>query len=286
MRIAFRLITASLFISSTAAFALPANSQLDSSGYPISKTAKAPGITVSWQDSYRNILLVPIEKGANSNQHPLTINSEKLCHLLESITVKKNKDDSSPLFPAKAQEELCGVLSEALGQATPEQDIVLHYIHPVYRGMIVDAQISSIRIFAADDQLHFVFGAMRQEFGTIRKQYDTQSDNDFTENMWHFDSNIPVVNTGSRSVSNALAGGNLNAGRVGKLLEDKKNWLVFPLAATSTTQANISAAKVEKTTTVMLPVEERLKKLQQLKDKNLISDLEYQEKRKQILDSL
>lgn len=286
MRIAFRLITAILFTCSTATFALPANSQLDSSGYPISKTAKASGITVSWQDSYRNILLVPIEKGANNNQHPLTINSEKLCHLLESITVKKNKDDAGPLFPAKAQEELCGVLSEALNQATPEQDIVLHYIHPVYRGMMVDAQISSVRIFVADDQLNFVFGAMRQEFGTIRKQFDTQGDNDFTENMWHFDAAIPVVNTGSRFISSDLAGGSLNAGRVGKLLEGKKNWLVFPLGNTPTMQANASTTKIEKASTVTMPVEERLKKLQQLKDKNLISDLEYQEKRKQILDSL
>ena len=241
--------------------------------------AAEPGQTQWKLGSFTWVKRVPAEPGAAPNAHPAQLGAEALQSLLTPVRAKDEGKDL-PLFGKDELKDLAKALSEALSLARPGEDLILLSTSKHGAGFLERATALTARLFVRDGALNLIVHDARLDF----------MDRYLVENLQ------PAFAYGSRTTASAAL---LQAPQATRLRGD---WLTLPLiVAPAPTPAPVVAAAP---TPVALPVAapepaqaardaaffeaqtQRLKALKRLRDEDLISEAEYQEKREAILKTL
>ena len=233
--------------------------------------------------SFTWVKRVPVEPGAPANAHPAALTEAAIQATLAPIQVKDGGKDV-PLFGKDDLWDLPKALSEALSLAQPGEDLILlstsKHGSGLRAGFLERATGLTARLFVRDGALNLLVHDARLDF----------MDRYLVDNMQ------PTFVYGSRMKVSAEL---LQAPQATRLRGD---WLTFPLAAPAPVAATLPAVVPVATAVPPKAAPEpappirdaaffeaqtqRLKVLKQLREENLISEAEYQEKREAILKTL
>jgi hypothetical protein len=265
-------------------------------------SAAARVVKTTYQGKYSFVRIEEREPGAPENQHPLNVAPEVLRATLAQILLKRNKPE--PVFNEEELNEIAAPLAQALAQATPTQEVSLAVTgqHSGF-GPLALRSVTTARVFQQGGQLNVILGLVRNEFeGQLRGA-----------------GYLIAFEPGQRAkpVSSGIT---LLAAQGADATVQRNDWLKFARlpAATSapvaTVPAGVSAATPAAVPAPVPPpaaaaptapaapalaapasappvmndalynkTAERLKALQRLRDDGLITEKEFQEKRKAIL---
>lgn len=251
---------------------------------------------------FTRITVLPAEGGAAPNQQPAQIPAEILRDQLSRLQFSAGGSAYAPLFGPDELNELVGPLSQALAAAGPGDDVLLLSSSRRDEGLLAAPKALTARLFVKDDRLQFIVRDARQDFfGAYRG----------TGEKPHFD-------FGLRSIASKVA---LRSSEGTNLRTD---WVALPLRSgapvaapavvlpgAAATPASVPAPAAAPAAPVAAPApapaaarppaaapttaptdddgaraERRLETLKRLRDKGLISEDEYQQKRKEILQQL
>ncbi len=128
-----------------------------------------------WESNNGYVWLVPSERDAAANDHPVTLDAADVERLLASMVAANAEgrgleaatgaDHEGPVFTRDMRERLAQPLSDALARARPNQDVIL-----TVRGFralpgssrIGNTVVSSARVFHRDDALHVMVGELNR----------------------------------------------------------------------------------------------------------------------------
>lgn len=248
----------------------------------------------SWRVAeFSEVRLVPSEPGAPANSHPVTLSTNVLRDLLNQIRISGGKDAGEPLFAREELDELVGALAEALMVAGPREDLVFNSSSRRGGGILSMPYAVTARLFVQGDKLSIIAHDSRFDF--------------FGE--YRGSNKMPEFVYGSRARSGPAAIDRAGASR------RRADWIEMPLAlaaapvapvavpaAPSTPGAAAPAAAAPAPVAVPVPPppapnrprdasffeeqEQRLAALKRLREKGLITEEEYQQKRAEILKAL
>ena len=242
--------------------------------------AAEPGQTQWKLATFTWVKRVPAEPGAPANAHPAAVTDEALAASLGAVQATVEGREL-PLF---AKDELAGLtkaLREALSLAQPGEDLILLSSHRRGGRFMEQPQGLTARLFVREGALNLIVHDARLEF----------------MDRYSADRTLPTFAYGSRL---AASGMRLQAAGATPLRGD---WLAFPLAAPGLASASVPApipavaASASPAAPAGSPADpqgaafyeaqaQRLRALKRLRDENLLSEAEYQEKRDAILKTL
>ena len=242
-----------------------------------------------WQiDEFTAVRVVPAEAGAPPNQHPAIINPGSLKAQLAGIETVLRRG-AEPLFDAAELDQLVPVLVKALAAASPTEDVQLLSTTRRGVGALPSPMAVTGRLFVQGDALQLIVHDTRLDFVMNSRMSRT----------------APRFDYGSRNRAGAdtlrVAGG------PGK----RSDWVSFPMSNLTgpgvvgvTTAAPAPVARPAATVAPVAPLppaaaplpgspaavadeaEQRLTTLKRLRDKGLITEEEYQQKRREVLQKL
>ncbi len=224
--------------------------------------------------------LVPAESGAPANAHPATFSDEALVAALGPVQTTV-EGRSVPLFAKDELKGLAKPLREALALAKAGDDLILLSTFKRGGGFMEMAVGLTARLFVADGALNLIVHDARLTF----------------MDRYSADRTLPTFAYGSRASASGAA---LEAPHATRRRAD---WLSFPLApapapvaAPAPTPAVTPVAVSPKPAAAPAAAArdeafyeaqaQRLRALKKLRDENLLSEAEYQEKRDAILKML
>jgi Short C-terminal domain len=253
--------------------------------------AKAVAKRRAWNlREFTYVRLVPRETGSSRSEHPLRIDGEALRQLLAPLRIE-SREGGEPLFATDELAELGEPLVQALASAGSDDDVLLLSSSRRAGGLLAQPLAVTARLFVQGGSLHVIAYDTRFEFF----------------NKYRGSGQQPEFTFGSRSRA--------GAGRIQSAsgTSRRADWVALPLgavAAAAVAPVTTSAPPAAVATTVApstqfpeakpLPVEpprardaafaeeieQRLIMLKRLRDKGLISEEEYQLKRKEVLQLL
>jgi len=239
--------------------------------------------------------LAPIEAGATPNQHPAQVAPEGLRQALATIKTPV-KGSNEPLFSNDELSDIVGPLTQAFALAKPSEDIV---VLSTFRsgGFIGPAMSTTARLFVEGGNLNLIVDSTRLEF--VDRYRGTGV--------------LPDLSFGSRTKAGSVK---LIAG-IGTL--KRPDWIQLPMgtmpaaepvplaapavvtprvpiavggtvapaaAAPAPQPAPAAAPQQPRTPAFFEEQEQRLATLKRLRDKGLITEEEYQQKRREVLQGL
>ncbi len=227
-----------------------------------------------------------------SNNHPLKINPQTLTTILTEIKIlpKKSEDDDvpEPLFSKSKTESLGIQLSEAFGNARPDEDIAFQVMEivPLLGKLIRKPAYTTGRMFWRNKRLQIVFGSIRR--GIAKRKLLGQDAGVI---------NPPRIGSRERVVDSdykpALFPGTRYAETKSGTV--RSDWLMIDPRETlralsdAEEQTEMRAemrTENERRATSDNSVEARLRYLKGLRERDLISEENYRYKVRQILDKL
>lgn len=243
----------------------------------------------SWTiNDFTAIRLVPRESGSPANEHPATLEAETLRQLLAPLRFAVGSN-TQPLFATDELAELLDPLREALSVAGPGDDLLLLSSSRRGGGVFQGPQAVTARLFVQGGQLQLIVNDARYEF----------------YNEYRGSGRAPQFTFGSRSQAGKVAL-RTSAGTL-----PRADWVSLPLtvpapAPAAVAPAPAAPAAVSPPAVVTRPaapaaaapalrprdpgfadeVEQRLTTLKRLRDRGLITEEEYQQKRREILQAL
>ena len=242
---------------------------------------------------FTTVELAPREPDAASNQHPAQWSADALRQRLALVHVDL-RGVSQPLFAPDELGALVVPLSQALALAKPDDDVLLLSTHRRGSGILIAPFGITARLFVQDGNLQFIVHDARLDF--VDTYIGTRVSPRFT-----FGSRVKAGNVALQSVS---------------ATSRRADWLSIPAgapaaaaalappAAASIPPASVPAAPPVAVKPASSPqaaaapvvrprdpgfaeeIEQRLLTLKRLLDKRLISEEEYQQKRKEVLQLL
>jgi hypothetical protein len=251
-----------------------------------------PGQRVWRIKEFMTVELVASEVNSPANQLPMKIDAEALRQLLTPIRVVE-QGSTQPLFSGDEIAELTAPLQQALAMAGPNDDVLLLSSARRSSAVVVAPTAITARLWVQGDSLQLIVHDANLDF------YDAYRGNRI----------VPKWNFGSRATPGTVSLQSANA------RNPRSDWLAMPLqvatAAAATSAPAVPLAPVAATPplvraapaapAVTLPaaaatppatardpeaIEQRLLLLKRLHANGLISDDEYQQKRKEILQQL
>lgn len=266
---------------------------LSTSGTSSAETGK-----IIWQSREQFVAIEKQEIGAGKGipgDHPPSISAARLRNILrEPQIVETGKNRALPIFNEPEREILVQYILEALSQSNTSEDVTFAVIgqFPVLMGLASERKVTAGRVFFEGGQLNIIFGMIHRDVKD------------------HEDRRLSPFVPGSRSRPATLAGKIVPSGQQAFALK-RADWLVFspidkdsaadmpagsgPLPAKAeefrpappeTGTAGKEGQKIAKPDKRGRTVEERLILLNELRQKQLITDEEYRTKRQAILDEL
>ena len=227
------------------------------------------------------------EAGAGANQQPATIAPETLRQLLAPVRLVVGKNNVA-LFHPEELSDLIEPLAEALSVAGPGDDLLLLSTHRRGEGILRTPTGLTARLFVQGDALNLIVNDARRDFVNA-----------------YIGSRIPPTFAfGSRTTASAVA-----LQDPGATLK-RADWVAIPLqrAAAAPVAAPAPVAVLPPAVPAAQPaaapapapapaarpaapasadeIEQRLLTLKRLRERNLISEEEYQQKRREILQAL
>lgn len=255
---------------------------------PVAVLASEPGQTQWRLANFTWLKLVPAEPGAPANAHPATLSDEALVAALGPVQASV-EGQTIPLFAKDELKGLARPLREALALAKPVDDVILLSTFKRGGGFMEMPVGLTARLFVADGALNLIVHDARLTF----------------MDRYSADRTLPTFVYGSRAAASGVA---LEAPQATRRRAD---WLSFPLApaplpaaapvsAPAPAPAVIPVAAPPKPAATAAPATapaardeafyeaqaQRLRALKKLRDENLLSEAEYQEKRDAILRTL
>lgn len=237
------------------------------------------------------VKLVPREGGSEPNEHPRAMDAQALAQQLAAITFKTDEGDK-PLFEKSELQDLLKPLTEALSVAGPGEDLLLLSTHRRGGGLMSPPLGITARLFIKGGSLNVIVHDTRSEF----------------MGRYIIESTPPTFQWGSRAKASQASL------RAEGATSRRNDWLVLPLAAApvSTPAPAPAPASAPAPTAAPVPTaasapvpaaepapakaprdeayyrerEERLRALKRLRDQNLLTEEEYQAKRKEVLKDL
>jgi len=227
------------------------------------------------------------DAAAPPNDHPAQLASEAISKALATLRISIVDEDTTTeaqrsVFTAEELRNLAPRIASGLAQAGPRQDVTFSTIgsHPRSAGGLVkDPGVNAGRVFYRDGKINVIFGELQS--GYRKRSVYGQRTEDFTprregsrtkaaENEWALAAR-PGVELHSD------AGG------------ERKDWAEIDAAAVASGTAAVSqapAAAMPTGTKSSANIEQRLKTLKELREKNLISEEAYQAKMQELLSEL
>lgn len=232
-------------------------------------------------DSY--VRLDPIEAGARANAHPYVVSADQLNRWLALVNVKGAASVGMVrLFSKEELEKIVPPLAVALSTARPNEDVT--FAVASHRGMFADLSPKSIttgRLFADADSVNLILGVVQQRLNADESDYGV---------------NAPKITAGMRAHRVDTTVWKIDPGRA-RFHGQRGDWLVFERTtspATATGRVSAPATKSSGEAGAAAPtidskerqIEERLQLLNRLKQKGVITEKEYRERRRAILEEL
>ena len=316
-----RLVLSGLLLASVAA---PAHAGWfdslfgKSSNTPAAAPAQPDSKNRTWQlHDFTTIQLVAREAGSEANQQPVAVDPEALRQQLAAIQVKV-KGDFEPLFGTSELAELLPPLTQALARATPADDIVVLSSDRRAGGLMGSPLAITARMFVQGGSLQLIVHDARQDFYDAYRGNSVQPKFVFGTRASTGSAVLQSIGASSRRadwlaipmnvagarmaaqtpaipapIGAAAPGGALPAplAPVGPLAAPVTPAATMP-APVAVAPAPAAAVPVPAAATTPAPAaalsepERRLETLKRLHSKGLITDEEFQEKRKEILKSL
>jgi hypothetical protein len=241
-----------------------------------------------WQiGEFTTVRLVDKEAGSASNEHPSTLNAEGLRIQLATAQVTA-RGQTEALFGTEELVEIIPALVQAFSEASPSDDVLLLSTSRRGAGLLATPYGITARLFVQGGGLHLIVHDGRLDF--VNAYRGTQI--------------LPTFVYGSR----AKAG--VDSLRSPVAASRRADWLVFALNAPAPALAPAAAPAVVAPVAASVKPEaaaapaaaqspartpdaafyeaqgERLKGLKRLRDQGLISEDEYQQKRREIMQTL
>lgn len=243
--------------------------------------AAMAGSQTTWSLSrFTWVKRVAAEPGAPANAHPASLSPEALQAALGPVQAQV-EGQAIPLFAMDELQALSKALSQALALAQPGEDLVLLSTNKRGGSFMEKAVGVTARLFVREGALNLIVRDARL---------------DFMDRYLANDTPLPEFTYGSRKAASAAT---LQAPQATRLRPD---WLTLSLAVmpAAAATAPVAAPVVAPAPAAPLPAPAsepagprdaayyeaqtlRLKALKRLRDDNLISEAEYQEKRAAIL---
>ncbi|NWJ40611.1 MAG: hypothetical protein HXX12_06530, partial [Geothrix sp.] len=127
-------------------------------------SVRAQDSQVLWQPAaFTWVKRVPAEPGAAPSAHPAQLSPEALRALLAPVKVQVDRKQV-PLFGRDELKELAPILSEALAQARPGEDLLLLSTCRHGGGLMEPTEGLTARLFVQGDALHLLVHDARLEF--------------------------------------------------------------------------------------------------------------------------
>ncbi len=227
-------------------------------------------------------------ESASNNRHPVSLSVEAISKMLQQVQVQDGKKELALLEEDGAQSLATGLVA-ALNKASAQQEAIFLITNRMALGFVSGKQGNSGRAFVNEQGLNIIFGETHVEFFNAYRA---------TRMMHKFD-------FGSRKQASKVVM------KSPFLMAGRKDWLVFPLQAQAAptaiapsvqyvgTTATPAVATVPATPTAPAAAntpksveqnyaaqEARLKGLKRLREQNLITEEEYQAKKREILKDL
>jgi hypothetical protein len=247
----------------------------------ITCAADAPrDVIVLWSANDQWVKIEPQDDAAAPpNDHPAQLASEAVSNALAALRTRIVDEESTaaaqrPVFTAEELRNLAPRIASGLAKAGPRQDVTFSTIgsHPRSGGGLVkDPGVNAGRVFYDDGRINVIFGELQS--GYRKRNVYGQRTEDFTPRQ-----------QGSRSKAAeqelALAARpgvelHSNAGGV------RNDWVEIDAAAVAAAVSQAPAV-----TKSGVDLEQRLKTLKELRDKNLISEEAYRAKMQELLSEL
>lgn len=258
-----------------------ASTKQDSS--PAAKDAGPPSPFVS-QSKSGYVRLEPIESGAAPNDQPISFTATQIRAVLAML---RTSQDNEPLFNEDELNEVAAPIATALSKASAREDVAFAVAgkHGALAA-ITQSAVTSGRVFYKNGALNFIFGEMRS------KASDQLASTGFLGSFVLRD--FPAGSRSSASRSAEVGAG----GSVTYAANNRHDWVqiaaqgVPPPAAVVRAPAAPPGAQTQPGAPAVSPdaagldIERRLTVLKGLRDKGLITEQEYDDKRKDILKSL
>jgi hypothetical protein len=226
----------------------------------------APEHRTAWESGpYTWVKLQRQEAGAEPNQHPFPLSAAAVAALLGDVQLL-DQGRTEPLFAANELAGLQDSLAAALSQAGPGEDLLLFSSHRFEPGFLAHQLTTTARIFCQGGRLNLIVGDARVDYVARIPMYAA----------------APPPEQGSRKRTGSVRLGSAT----GQVL--RADWLALPLPVAGATRP-VPAAASTPAAGAGLPAPnaaERLRTLRQLRDQDLISEQEYQQKRQEILNGL
>ena len=258
----------------------------------ITCAADAPrDVIVLWSTNDQWVKIEPQDDAAASpNDHPTQLASEAISNALAALRIRIVDEDTAAeaqrsVFTAEELRNLAPQIASGLAKAGPRQDVTFSTIgsHPRSAGGLVkDLGVNAGRVFYDDGKINVIFGELQS--GYRKRNVFGQRTEDFTPRQ-----------QGSRTKAAeyewALAarpGVELHSNADGV----RKDWVEIDAAAVASSAAAVSQAPAAATpegpvaTKSGVDLEQRLKTLKELRDKNLISEEAYRAKMQELLSEL
>ena len=259
----------------------------------ITCAADAPrDVVVLWSANDQWVKLEPQDDAAAPpNAHPAQLANEAISSALAALRIRVVDEVTSTetlraVFTAEELRNLAPRIAAGLAKAGPQQDVTFSTIgsHPRAAGSLVkDPGVNAGRVFYVDGKINMIFGELQS--GYRKRSVYGQRTEDFTPRR-----------EGSRSkdaehdwILAARPGVELHSTAGGV----RNDWVEIDSAAVASGAAAVSQAPAAVTppaataaTKPGVDIEQRLKTLKELRDKNLISEEAYRAKMQELLSEL
>lgn len=267
----------------------------------ITCAADAPrNVIVLWSANDQWVKIEPQDDAAASpNDHPAQLASEAISNALAALRIRIVDEDTAAeaqrsVFTAEELRNLAPRIASGLAKAGPRQDVTFSTIgsHPrAAGGLVKDPGVNAGRVFYVDGKINVIFGELQS--GYRKRSVYGQRTEDFTprrqgsrtkaaEHEWALAARPGVeLHSNASGVRNDWVEIDGAAVASGAAAVSQAPAAATPPAATAAGSGEGPAA-----TKSGVDIEQRLKTLKELRDKNLISEEAYRAKMQQLLSEL
>lgn len=274
---------------------------------------------IFWQFRDQYVRIETQDVTTTPNQHPVKFSAEQIRHLLSALAVQRDTKNYSVFVESELQ-LLSEPIAKALAQARPEDDVsfVIVGMHP---GVLTNEnRVTTGRIFFQQQQLHVIFGLLHEEINEKqdRRLYPftmASRTNNLSNGKWKMLTGAgqnssrsdwislspktvltQVVSTlllKPEQVAQETAQVRQETSRLNteqRQLQENTQRLQQEVSELKQTVSHLKQPPIVQAVPEVSPqvgnVEQRLRTLQQLRQQNLITEQEYQQKRRKILEAL
>lgn len=228
-------------------------------------------VSYEYRPKFGFVRIERIEAGAPDNAHPFNISADALRQLLASLEVEGGTSTSAdPVYTKEELDEIVPHLSAALAKAAPKEDVTFAVTgrHGAF-GDHSPRSVTTGRLFARELQLNVVFGLVHQPYG----QHYQESE---------LGPGALSFPPGSRAYR--AEGFWRLTPKAGRLADKRVDWVM--LDARDPGRAGAAAPVAPATDGRYQEIQNRLSVLNRLKADGLITQEEYSERRRAILQGL